>query len=41
MNCGAMEWQNHSPECEAEHCAAIAGGKFVPGGKSAPVVRGE
>jgi hypothetical protein len=30
MNCGATDGRNHSPECEAEHAAAIAGGTFVP-----------
>jgi hypothetical protein len=29
MNCGCTDGVNHSPECNAEHAAAIAGGKFV------------
>jgi hypothetical protein len=28
MNCGATD-ANHSPECRAEHAAAVAGGQFV------------
>jgi hypothetical protein len=28
MNCGATD-ENHSPECRAEHAAAVAGGRFV------------
>jgi hypothetical protein len=28
MNCGATD-ANHSPECRAEHAAAVAGGRFV------------
>lgn len=35
MNCGATDGRAHSPECEAEHAAAIAGGRFV---KEAPSV---
>lgn len=30
LNCGAMKWQDHSPECEAQHAATIAGGTFLP-----------
>lgn len=29
MNCGATDGRSHSPECEAEHAAAIAGGVFL------------
>jgi hypothetical protein len=34
MNCGATD-ANHSPECRAEHAAAIAGGRFVKDEKRA------
>jgi hypothetical protein len=34
MNCGATD-SNHSPECRAEHAAAIAGGRFVKDEKRA------
>lgn len=30
MNCGSRDGRNHSLDCEAEHAAAIAGGKFMP-----------
>lgn len=29
MNCGTTDFSKHSPECEAQHAAAIAGGYFV------------
>ena len=29
MNCGCTDGVNHSVECQAEHAAAIAGGRFV------------
>jgi rubrerythrin len=29
MNCGATDGVSHSLECQAEHAAAIAGGRFV------------
>ena len=29
MNCNSTNGLNHSPECEAEHAAAIAGGRFI------------
>ena len=29
MNCGATDGVSHSPECCAEHAAALAGGRFV------------
>ena len=29
MNCGCTDGISHSPECQAEHAAAIAGGIFV------------
>jgi hypothetical protein len=29
MNCGCTDGRSHSPECHAEHAAAIAGGVFV------------
>lgn len=29
MNCGCTDGVNHSAECQAEHAAAIAGGRFV------------
>lgn len=28
-NCPSTDGQNHSPECRAEHAAAVAGGRFV------------
>lgn len=31
LNCGAMDGVIHSPECRAEHAAAVAGGRFVKG----------
>lgn len=31
-NCPSTDGQNHSPECRAEHAAAVAGGRFVKGG---------
>ncbi len=31
MNCGCTDGVNHSPECQAEHAATIAGGRFVKG----------
>ncbi len=31
MNCGCTDSRSHSPECEAGHAAAIAGGQFVKG----------
>jgi hypothetical protein len=34
MNCGATD-ANHSPECRAEHAAAVAGGRFVKDEKRA------
>jgi hypothetical protein len=38
-NCGCMNGIDHSPECEAEHAAAIAGGKFVkPKPKAPPIL---
>jgi hypothetical protein len=30
LNCNAMNGQGHSPEREAQHAAAIAGGIFIP-----------
>lgn len=35
-NCPSTDGQNHSPECRAEHAAAVAGGRFVK--SSAPAV---
>ena len=29
MNCGCTDGFSHSLECQAEHAAAIAGGRFV------------
>lgn len=29
MNCQSTDGTNHSPECRAEHAAAVAGGRFV------------
>lgn len=43
-NCGATDGVSHSPECEAQQAAAIAGGTFVPAPAAAqalPVVLGE
>lgn len=33
-NCTSTDGHGHSPECEAEHAAAIAGGSFVPSAQS-------
>lgn len=35
LNCGTTTGRDHSPECEAEHAAAIAGGTFVPAAPAA------
>lgn len=37
MNCGTTTG-NHSPECRAEHAAAVAGGRFV---KASPTLSDE
>lgn len=29
LNCTSTDGTNHSPECLAEHAAAVAGGRFV------------
>ena len=39
MNCGATDGISHSIECQAEHAAAVAGGKFVAHPASEPVAR--
>ena len=36
MNCTSTDGHSHSPECRAEHAAAVAGGRFVKG--DAPAV---
>jgi hypothetical protein len=37
INCGATDGRSHSLECHAQHAAAIAGGRFVPGVQAEPV----
>lgn len=39
LNCGSTTGRDHSPECEAQHAAAIAGGVFVPADYSALELR--
>ncbi|CBJ38281.1 protein of unknown function [Ralstonia solanacearum CMR15] len=35
MNCGTTDGVSHSPECQAEHAAFAAGGRFVKGAEAA------
>jgi len=38
LNCGCTDGRSHSPECDAQHAAVIAGGTFLSDAPAAPQV---